>query len=608
MNADVIVVGAGHAGVEAALAAARIGAATVLVTLDPSSPGKMACNPAIGGIAKGTVVREIDALGGEMGKAADATGLQFRMLNTGRGPSVRSPRAQADRGAYAAAMEAALRNQENLEVLAGEVRDLLVEKGAVAGVRVEPDRILRAPAVVLTTGTFLRGLIHRGEERWPAGRAGEPPAASLSASLERAGLTLGRLKTGTPPRVDGRTVDLESMTRQDGDPDPRPFSFATESLAGRKQLPCYVTGTNARLHDLVKRNLHRAPLYTGQIRAAGPRYCPSFETKIVRFPDRDRHPIYLEPEGWGTSELYCNGLSTSFPRDLQEAIVRSVPGMASARITQYGYAIEYDFVPPRGQLKPDLEARAVAGLYLAGQINGTSGYEEAAGQGLVAGINAARRCAGEAPVHLRRDQAFIGVMIDDLVTRGTTEPYRLFTSRAEYRLLLRQDNADRRLTPLGAAWNCVEPERLERLDRHEAAIAGAHRFLSSARRGAKTLQEVLRRPEVTYARLAGEEEGLGALGLDARAAEQVEIEVKYEGYIRRQMSALRKVQAMETLPIPAGFDFHGLEGLSFEARERLVEARPLTLGAAGRVEGVTPADVSVLSVHLKRLGRVGSGI
>ncbi len=609
---DVVVVGAGHAGIEAALASARGGASTCLVTLNLDTAGWMACNPAVGGLAKGIVVREIDALGGQMALATDAAGLQFRMLNASRGPSVRGPRAQCDRASYAASMKSALERRENLDLRQDAVAGLVLEGRAAAGVRLQGGETIRAGAVVLTTGTFLEGEIHLGEDRFAAGRAGEPASHGLSADLARAGLRLGRLKTGTPPRVNGRTVDLASLTRQDGDDPPRPFSFLTESLPGLRQVPCYLAWTHPAIHRRVRDNLHRAPLFTGQIRSTGPRYCPSFETKLVRFPDKERHQIFLEPEGRHTLEMYLNGLATSLPRDLQEEVVHALPGFEKARIMRYGYAIEYDFVPPLGQLGPDLQARPVPGLFLAGQINGTSGYEEAAGQGLVAGLNASRFCRGLDPVVLRRDQAYIGVMIDDLVCQGTMEPYRLFTSRAEYRLLMRQDNADRRLTALGASWGLVGRDRLKRLQRHEASVAKGLGVLARARRGSKTLLEILRRPEVTFDDLASTEPDLAALGLDARAAEQVEIEVKYAGYIARQAREVGKQRAREGVSIPAGFDYEAVGGLSNESREKLLEARPATLGAAGRIPGVTPADVSVLTVALKRQGgasgpRMGEG-
>ncbi|MCU0723853.1 MAG: tRNA uridine-5-carboxymethylaminomethyl(34) synthesis enzyme MnmG [Planctomycetes bacterium] len=599
---DVVVVGGGHAGVEAALAAARLGAAACLVTSNLDTVARMSCNPAIGGIAKGTLVREIDALGGEMGLAADATGIQFRMLNTGRGPAVRSPRAQCDRAAYSRHLKAVLERQENLDLLQETVKDLVLEKGGAAGVAAGDGLALRARAVVLTTGTFLEGEIHLGEERTPAGRAGEPPARGLSASLARAGLRIGRLKTGTPPRLDGRTVDYSKLQRQDGDPDPVPFSFLTESLAGVAQLPCWLTATTPAIHDLIRANLHRAPLFTGQIRSAGPRYCPSIETKVVRFPDKASHQVFLEPEGRDTDEMYLNGVPTSLPRDLQDAIVRGIPGLERAKILRYGYAIEYDFVHPLGQLGHGLQALSVPGLFLAGQINGTSGYEEAAAQGIVAGINAALFARGKPPLLLRRDQAYAGVMIDDLATTGVSEPYRMFTSRAEHRLLLRQDNADRRLTRIGAGLGLASAARLQALEAHERAIAAGSRFLSKARRGPRTLLEVLRRPEVSFASLAAEEPGLAELRVPPRAAEQLEIEAKYAGYVERQARIAEETRALEEARISAGCDFDRVEGLSFEAREKLRSVRPATLGAAGRVEGVTPADVAVLAVHLKRGG------
>ncbi|MCX5677014.1 MAG: FAD-dependent oxidoreductase, partial [Planctomycetota bacterium] len=566
--------GGGHAGCEAALAAARLGACTALVTLRAERIVQMSCNPAIGGLAKGQIVREIDALGGWMARITDATAIQYRLLNRSKGPAVRSPRAQCDRQAYARAMQEALRAADrvmgDLAVLEDVVCEVLVEGGRVTGVRCESGRTLAARAVILTTGTFLRGVLHLGTKMWPGGRLGEPAAENLSAGLLRLGLALARLKTGTPPRIDGRTLDYSRLTEQPGDPDPVRFSFdppapaaaaapaaapepVCEPDAGAsgyaprpshsplRRLPssawvsCWMTETTPAVHALIRANLDRAPMYTGQIQSVGPRYCPSLETKVVRFADRQRHQVFLEPEGRDTHVVYCNGLSTSLPEDVQDGIVRGIPGMEHAAILRYGYAIEYDFVPPT-HIQATLEAKAVGGLYLAGQINGTSGYEEAAGQGLMAGINAARALQGRPPVVLRRDQAYIGVLIDDLVTKGTEEPYRMFTSLAEYRLMLRHDNADRRLMPIGREVGLVPDEAWRRLQEKERQIAGVQAVLRRTRQGGRTLEDILRRPEVAWQTLMAEVPGLAALGASPEAWQQVEIEAKYAGYLARQQA------------------------------------------------------------------------
>jgi tRNA uridine 5-carboxymethylaminomethyl modification enzyme len=595
---DVIVVGGGHAGCEAALAAARMGCRALLVTMNADQIAQMSCNPAIGGIAKGQLVREVDALGGEMGKVADETGIQFRMLNTGKGPAVRSPRSQNDRAGYRAAMKRRIELQENLSVLQATADELIVEDGRAAGIRCLGGMEVRARAVILTTGTFLRGLIHIGPAQTTGGRMGEPSAEGLSGNLIKHGIELGRLKTGTPPRLDGRTVRLSELEAQQGDPDPRPFSFSTTKLP-EPQLPCYLSETNAETHRIIRANLDRAPLYTGQIKSTGPRYCPSIEDKVVRFSDKEGHTIFLEPEGRNTTELYCNGIPTSLPTDVQEAIVHSVRGCEQAHIVRYGYAIEYDFAPPT-QLWSHLETKIVENLFHAGQINGTSGYEEAAAQGLMAGINAALKLRGESPFVLRRDEAYIGVLLDDLVTRGTLEPYRMFTSRAEYRLLLRQDNADRRLMRHGHRLGLVPSDMIARLDEKERCIAEVHKLLEKTRHGGKTLTELLRRPGTTFANI---QESHPALEASPYVAEQVEIEVKYEGYLSRQMRQIEQFQRMENWRIPADLDYAAIRQISNESRGKLSQVRPVTLGQASRISGVSPADLSVLMVHLTAKGK-----
>lgn len=597
------------------MAAARLGAKTVLLTTNCDTVGQMSCNPAIGGVAKGQIVREIDALGGEMGRVIDATAIQFRMLNRSKGPAMHSPRAQADKKAYQFDMKRRIEEQPNLTLRQESVEELLVEPDAspgdneaaeaawrIIGVRVRGDAVYRCRAVVITTGTFLQAVMHTGETKTPGGRAGDGTTGTLSDSFRRLGFELQRFKTGTPCRLNGRTIDYSVLDEQPGDDDPIPFSYLTDKLE-QPQISCWLTETTAHVHDVIRANLHRAPMYSGQIQSTGPRYCPSIEDKIVRFAERTSHHIFLEPEGRNTREIYCNGISTSLPRDVQDEIIRSIRGLERAEIMRYGYAVEYDFAPPT-QLQRSLETKRVRGLYFAGQINGTTGYEEAAGQGLLAGINAAQQCRGELPLILDRNQAYLGVLIDDLVTKGVDEPYRMFTSRAEYRLLLRQDNADRRLTPIGERIGLVSPERRVRYAEYEAKVVAAIDYLKAHRYDGLTLEEWLRRPEWTWASLVERSPELIGLCLDRRAAEQVEIETKYAGYIQRQAADIERQQKLSSFAIPDTFQFHGVPQLRKEAREKLSRVRPTDLGQAGRISGITPADLSVLLLYLKQPERL----
>ncbi len=593
---DIIVVGGGHAGCEAALVSARMGVQTALLSMNLDTVAQMSCNPAIGGLAKGQLVREVDALGGEMGKVIDSTGIQFRLLNASKGHAVRSPRAQADKKLYQFTMKRRLEEQENLSLRQDSIESLVILDNNDLSLLGKSGTRYRAKAVIITTGTFLNGLIHIGNSQVEGGRSSEPSSGKLSASLLDLGLEMGRLKTGTSPRLNGSKIDYDILQGQEGDEQPTPFSFSTSSIQ-RSQVKCYITYTNSKTHEIIKSNLNRSPLFTGQIKAVGPRYCPSIEDKITRFPGKEQHQIFIEPEGQDTSEVYCNGISTSAPFDVQESMVHSIRGLERADITRYGYAIEYDYVHPT-QIKPSLETKKIENIFLAGQINGTSGYEEAAAQGIMAGINAVLKIRRDEPFVLDRSEAYIGVLVDDLVTKGTREPYRMFTSRAEYRLTLRHDNADRRLMKYGYKFGLISKEQWDALLEKENLISDTNKYIEQKKYGADSLLKLLRRPNLGFNDILAIDKDLMKKEIPFTVQEQVEIEAKYKGYINRQNQQIEKFKRMEGFSLPAHFHYDNIPGLRKEAQQKLGMFRPVSLGQASRISGVSPADISILMVYL----------
>ena len=598
---DVIVVGGGHAGCEAALASARMGMQTALLSMNLDTIAQMSCNPAIGGLAKGQLVREVDALGGEMGKVIDETAIQFRLLNASKGHAVRSPRAQADKKRYQFTMKKRLEEQVNLSLRQDSVEKIVIENSEILDLIGKSGTRYRSKAVIITTGTFLNGLIHIGDSQMPGGRASEPSSDKLSTCLLDLGFEIARLKTGTSPRLNGSKINYDILQPQEGDKQPTAFSFSTKDLQ-RPQVKCFITHTNKLTHEIIKSNLDRSPLNTGQIKAIGPRYCPSIEDKITRFPDKEHHQIFIEPEGLDTTEVYCNGISTCAPFDVQEAMVHSIKGLENTNITRYGYAIEYDYVPPT-QIKPSLESKKIENLFLAGQINGTSGYEEAAAQGIMAGINAVLKIQKSKPFLLDRSEAYIGVLIDDLVTKGTREPYRMFTSRAEYRLVLRHDNADRRLMKYGYQYGLISKDQMDELLKKEEIISETNEYIENKRSGADTLLKLLRRPDMNFGDLLGLDKELKERNISFPAQEQVEIEAKYKGYISRQNQQIEKFKKMENLSLPTQFHYDSIPGLRKEAQQKLDLFRPVSLGQASRISGVSPADISILMVYLLSKGK-----